>query len=125
MFLWIATLTSFAVLDYSALCAPFGFFHSYRSLRCYEFRASPSLYRKSASWISFSLVAVVDFAALPSTSHSLPGLAPFSRVVRPKIRRNDECDASLRVPERHEAIHSTRVACNDNIYYVKTTLKRA
>ena len=68
----------------------FGFFHSYRSLRCYEFRASPSLYRKSASWISFSLVAVVDFATLPSTSHSLTGLAPFSRVVRPEIRRNDE-----------------------------------
>ena len=55
---------------------------------------------RSLSWISLSLVAVVDFAALPSTSHSLTGLAPFSRVVRTKIRRNDKCEASLRGAER-------------------------
>ena len=81
------------------------------------------------SWIFLSLVAVVDFASLPSTSHSLTGLAPFSRVVRTKIRRNDV--SFFAFPLRHcegvrrttEAIQSTGVACNDNIYYVKTTLK--
>ncbi len=98
-------------------------------------------YRSLLSWISFSLSsvarlaspvlassfaprvspvrksAVVDFASLPSTSHSLTGLAPFSRVVRPEIRRNDarfcaviprHCEGVRRTTE---AIQSANVAC--------------
>ena len=41
---------------------------------------------KSASWICFVLVAVVDFTSLSSTSHSLTELTHFVRVTRPQIR---------------------------------------
>ena len=81
-----------AVLDYWQ----FKVLHS--ALICFTNPASPNFFTgragfvlrthtahlpKSASWICFALVAVVDFTSLSSTSHSLTELTHFVRVTRP------------------------------------------
>ena len=92
-----------AVLDYWQ----FKVLHS--ALICFTNPASPNFFTgragfvlrthtahlpKSASWICFALVAVVDFTSLSSTSHSLTELTQFVRVTRPQIRKKKPEDLS-------------------------------
>ena len=130
MSLWIAALTSFARNDAQ--------FFAFIPRHCEGVRRTTEAIQstgvacfyglprslRSLSWISLSLVAVVDFASLPSTSHSLTGLAPFSRVVRTKIRRNDTLLCTFS-PRHCEGVRRTTEAIQSPTTHVSIDCRAA